>query len=264
MAVDTSFSAWLKETGTKDFVRGKVLGIGVGRKQPKTIQNASTEEKKAYNSWRSIKQAEARKAQENEQQKQRQAAQFAGFEEVLVNILNTTSAREIANRRLLEQIQRVNSVDLSIDTSNYIGDNEIESKYPGLIESIFSQTSSHGNSFREEEDYSEVVVTNTINTREEILNHIRWMVTKPSSTLDVELRNVEDMGSWVLQTTENVGLTASSDGGSILGVKNVEKPKPITPKIALEPIQIPIIQIKKDAEVISRSKLIPYDMKFNK
>jgi hypothetical protein len=72
------------------------------------------------------------------------------------------------------------------------------------------------------------------------------------------------MGSWVLQTTENVGLTASSDGGSILGVKNVEKPKPIPPKIALEPMQIPIIQIKKDAEVISRSKLIPYDMKFSK
>lgn len=264
MAVDTSFSTWLKETDTKDFVRKKVLGVGLGRKEPKTFQNASADEKKAYNSWKTIKQSEALKEREKEQQKQRQASQLAGFQEVLVNILNTPSAREIANRRILEQIQRVSSVDLSIDTSNYIGDNEIESKYPGLIESIFTQTASHGNSFKEEEDYAEVVVTNTINTREEILNHIRWMIAKPNSTLDVELRNVEDMGSWVLQTTENVGLSVSSDGGSILGVKNIEKPKAIPPKVPLEPIQIPIIEIKKDAEVISRTKLIPYDMKFSK
>lgn len=263
MAVDTSFSTWLRQTDTKDFVRAKVIGIGLGKKQPKNLQNASIEEKNAYRSWKSIKESKAQKEKEKENQKQLQEAQFTGFGEVLINILNTPSSREIANRRILEQIERVNSVDLSIDTSNYIGDNEIESKYPGLIESIFSQASLHGNFFKEEEDYSEVVVTNTINTRDEILNHIRWMVTKPSSILDVELRNAEDMGSWVLQTTEDVGLGVSSDGDSNLGVKNIEKPKSIPQKISIPPIQIPIIEIKKDAEVISRTKLISYDMNFS-
>ena len=259
MAVDTSFSAWLKETGTKDFVRGRVLGIGLGRKQPKTLQNASTEETEAYRKWKSIKDAKTQKEVETKDQQQRQAQQFAGFEELLINILNTPSAREIENRKFLEQIQRIESADLSTDTSNYIGDNEIESKYPGLIESIFSQLNLHGESFKEEENYAEVVVTNTINTRDEILNHIRWLITKPNSTLDVELRNAEDMGSWVLQTTENVGL-----GTDKLGVKNTERPKPVSEKVVIPPIQIPIIEIKKDAEIISRTKLIPYDMKFSK
>jgi hypothetical protein len=68
------------------------------------------------------------------------------------------------------------------------------------------------------------------------------------------------MGNWVLQTTSDVGLGAGSQNTN-LKVKEVEKPKPIPPKIQPSPIRIPIRAIQKDAEVISQSKLIPFDLK---
>lgn len=254
MAVDTSFSTFLKETRKADFIRTGLFR----RKQPKTLSNASAIEKAEYEAWKRAK--ELIEKEKIERRINEQARQFEGFEKVVLNILNTPSARELENRKILEQIERINAVDLSIDTTNYIGDNEVESKYPGLVESIYSQIASYGNQFRKDEEYAQVVVTNTINTKDEILQHIRWMVTKPNNVNDVELRDVNEMGNWVLQTTSDVGMGAGGQNTN-LKVKEVEKPKPIPPKIQPSPIRIPIRQIQKDAEVISQSKLIPFDLK---
>lgn len=254
MAVDTSFSTFLKETRKADFIRTGLFR----RKKPKTLSNASASEKAEYEAWKRAK--ELKEEEKIERRINEQARQFEGFEKVVLNILNTPSARELENRKILEQIERINAVDLSIDTTNYIGDNEVESKYPGLVESIYSQIASYGNQFRKDEEYAQVVVTNTINTKDEILQHIRWMVTKPNNVNDVELRDVNEMGNWVLQTTSDVGMGAGGQNTN-LKVKEVEKPKPIPPKIQPSPIRIPIRQIQKDAEVISQSKLIPFDLK---
>lgn len=261
--MDTTVRAWLKETGRKDFTRKKVFGIGIGKKIP--IMDASQlnkDDRKQYEAWKKQKEDIIVAQTEAKFRAEELAKQFEGFDEIVTNIVNTPSNRELANRKLLEQIQRINEIDLSIDTSNYIGDNEIESKYPNLVESIFAQVSSYGNEFREEEKYAQVVVTNTINSKDEILEHIRWMILKPNSSLDVELRNAENMGAWVLQTTSDVGLGVGvKSTNTNLSVKKVEEPKPPRPRPILPQLQIPIRQIQKDATVIASSKLIPYDEK---
>lgn len=140
-------------------------------------------------------------------------------------------------------------------------DNSIEKKYPGLVDSIFENVQSYGNEFRDEESYAQVVVTNTINNKSEILSHINWMVTPPTSTTDVEIRDANTLGSWVLQTTEDVGMGIGSDESTgELGVKNTEKPKPPKRKGFLRRIGSPTSEIKKDANDIASKRNLPIDV----
>jgi len=53
------------------------------------------------------------------------------------------------------------------------------------------------------EKYAEVTVTETIDTKEEMLKHIEWLV----SDSDDELRKVNTFGSWVVETTSQLGFT---------------------------------------------------------
>jgi len=274
--VDVSFKTFLKETGKKTYIRTGLFR----RKREKTLSNAPQSEKTEYYSWRSTKLAEAQRKEIELRQAQLKIVNdarkevglppifrldeyepFAGFDELVLNILNTPSAREVANKKKLEQIERINSVDLSLESEKYIGENSIESKYPGLIDAIFSNVSEYGNTLRDDEEYAQVVVTDTINNKSEILSHIEWLVAKPGSTLDVELRDVNEMGSWVLQTTEDVGLGAGGRGYNS-SVKQVERPKPPRPRPILPQLSIPIGEIKKDAIVIGSSKLIPFDQRY--
>ena len=258
MAVDTSFSTFLKETGKADFFRTGLFR----RKRSKTLSNAPASEIAEYAAWKREKnKQEALQQQVDVTSQLNLENQFQGFDKIVLNILNTPSARELQNKKILEQIERINAVDLSIDTTNYIGDNDIESRYPGLVDSVASQLASYGNSFREDETYAQTVVTNTINTKPEILEHIRWMILPPNNVADVDLRDVNLMGSWVLQTTPDVGMGAGGENTN-LSVKSVEQPKPIAPKIQPTPIKIPINQIQKDAKIISQSKLIPFDLNY--
>ena len=72
------------------------------------------------------------------------------------NIIQNTSPsqRELDNKALLDSIERIEAVDLSLETSNYVMDNSIEKKYPRLVDSIFENVQSYGNEFRDEEQYS--------------------------------------------------------------------------------------------------------------
>lgn len=264
MATDTSVKAWLEETGRKTFTRTKVFGLGLGKKVPITNPSQlSPRDRKRYYKWKGDTQKAEEQREINRENTRREylglPPVFEGFDDIVSNIVTTPSAREIANKKVLEQIKRINSVDLSRDTKDYIGNNEIESKYPGLIDSIFSEVASYGNEFRDDEEYAQVVVTDTINNKEEILNHVRWLISKPGSPLDVELRNVEEMGSWVLQTTSDVGMGVGTNSKTDLSVKPTEQPRPPRPRPILPPLEIPIGEIKKDAVVIGSNKLIPYD-----
>ena len=52
------------------------------------------------------------------------------------------------------------------------------------------------------EKYAEVSITETIDTKEEMLKHINWLVSD-----DTELREVKTFGSWVVETTTQLGFT---------------------------------------------------------
>mgnify|MGYP000892556203 CR=1 FL=1 len=57
--------------------------------------------------------------------------------------------------------------------------------------------------FADGEAYAEVLVTDTITTKEDILKHINWVVG--SSVEQEEIRLVETFGAWERQTTEKLG-----------------------------------------------------------
>lgn len=54
--------------------------------------------------------------------------------------------------------------------------------------------------FRIGEAYAEVKIVNTIETKEDILKHINWIVSS-----DEEIRDVESYGGWIVELTENLG-----------------------------------------------------------
>jgi hypothetical protein len=254
MAIDTSWSTWMREAGIKTYVRTGLFR----RKRTKTYDRFSSKaERRQYDAWKAAK----LKAEDD-----RITNLFQPSEVALeaVNIIQNTSPsqRELDNIALLESIQRIEAVDLSLERSNYAIDNSIEKKYPGLVDSIFSNVQSYGNEFRDEEEYAQVVVTNTINNKSEILSHINWMVTPPTSTTDVDIRDANSLGSWVLQTTEDVGMGIGSDeSDGNLGVKDTEKPKSPKRKGILRPIGAPTSEIKRDGNNIAKNIKLPFDTK---
>ena len=58
--------------------------------------------------------------------------------------------------------------------------------------------------FKIPEDYAEVNITKTITTKEDVLKHINWMVSS-----DTSLRRANEMGSWELELTEELGMDHS-------------------------------------------------------
>lgn len=257
MAIDTSWSTWMKEAGIKTYVRTGLFR----RKRTKTYNDfSSDEERRQYNAW---------KKQKEDAESERISNLFEPSDVSLeaANIVQNTSPsqRELDNKALLDSIERIEAVDLSLETSNYVIDNSIEKKYPGLVDSIFENVQSYGNEFRDEEQYAQVIVTNTINNKSEILSHINWMVTPPTSTTDVEIRDANTLGSWVLQTTEDVGMGIGSDeSNGNLGVKSTEEVKPPKQKGILRRIGAPSDEIKRDGNQISRGTRLPFDVdKFN-
>jgi len=253
---DLSFKAFLKEKGYRDYVRTGLFQ----RKRTKTYDRASKKEKREYTEWKSQKESEyearVREAQIN---------QMEGVDSSLTSaeVIKRTgpSQRELDNQRFLESIERIEAVDLSLDLGNYLGDATLEERYPGLVESITEQVFAYGNEFRAEEEYAEVIVTDTINNSLEVAEHINWMITPPNSTLDVEIRDVESFSNFVLQTTENAGLGLDVDGNKNLQVKDTEKPKSKPPKIQPRKINSPRELIKRDAKVIDRTKPLPFDIR---
>lgn len=254
MAIDTSWSTWMKEAGIKTYVRTGLFR----RKRTKTYNDfSSDEERRQYNAW---------KKKKEDAESERISNLFEPSDVALeaANIIQNTSPsqRELDNKALLDSIERIEAVDLSLETSNYVMDNSIEKKYPGLVDSIFENVQSYGNEFRDEEQYAQVIVTNTINNKSEILSHINWMVTPPTSTTDVEIRDANTLGSWVLQTTEDVGMGIGSDeSNGNLGVKSTEEVKPPKRKGILRRIGAPSEEIKRDGNQISRVTRLPFDMK---
>jgi len=255
---DLSFSTFLKEKGYKNYVRTGLFR----RKRAKTIGRASAKEKREYQSWKADKQSEYnRKVKEAAENNVRSSSQSFNFETANIQIKSTPSQRELNNKKKLEQIERIEAVDLSLDLGNYLGDETLEERYPGLVQSITEQVVSYGNTFRADEEYAEVVVTNTISNALEVSDHIKWLITPPDSTSDVELRDVNSMGNWSLQTTESVGLGIKSDGTLNLNLKEVEEPKEIPQKIIPRKILSPIVQIRKDAKIIEKTKPLPFDVR---
>lgn len=254
MAIDTSWSTWMKEAGIKTYVRTGLFR----RKRTKTYNDfSSDEERRQYNAWK-------KKKEDAEAERISNLFEPSDVSLEAANIIQNTSPsqRELDNKALLDSIERIEAVDLSLETSNYVMDNSIEKKYPGLVDSIFENVQSYGNEFRDEEQYAQVIVTNTINNKSEILSHINWMVTPPTSTTDVEIRDANTLGSWVIQTTEDVGMGIGSDeSNGNLGVKSTEEVKPPKRKGILRRIDAPSDEIKKDGNQISRVTRLPFDIK---
>lgn len=201
--VDTSFQTFLSEKGYKLYVRTGLFR----RKRTKTYSRASKKEKQEYNIWKQqkIKAAEDQQKALTELQESAERA-IAEINKDVLNIKAEKSQREIDNIKRLEEIERIESVDLSKDLSSYIKENPIEEKYPGLVESVTDSISEYANSFRDEEEYAQVIVTNNINNSKEVLEQLNWLTLQPDSPTDVPLREVSTFGRWVLQTTGDVGL----------------------------------------------------------
>ena len=56
------------------------------------------------------------------------------------------------------------------------------------------------------ETYAEVRITETIDTKKDILKHIDWMVSP-----DPDLRKVDDFGAWIVETTPSLGFLPETD-----------------------------------------------------
>ena len=201
--VDTSFQTFLIEKGYKLYVRTGLFR----RKRTKTYDRASKKEKQEYNVWKQqkIKAAQDQQKALTELQESAERA-IAEINKDVLNIKAEKSQREIDNIKRLEEIERIEVVNLSQDLSSYIKENPIEEKYPGLVESVTNSISEYANSFRDEESYAQVIVTDSINNSEEVLEQLNWLTLQPDSPTDVPLREVNTFGSWVLQTTGDVGL----------------------------------------------------------
>lgn len=254
---DLSFSTFLKEKGYRDYVRTGFFR----RRRAKTLARASSKEKREYESWKADKQFEYNRKVKEAAENNVRSSQSFGFETANIQIQSTPSQRELNNKKLLEQIERIEAVDLSLDLGNYIGDKTLEERYPGLVQSITEQVVSYGNTFRADEEYAEVVVTDTINNALEVANHINWLITPPNNITDVELRSIDEMGSWSIQTTESVGLGTKSDGTLNLNLKEIEQPKEVPQKIFPRELFSPILEIKKDAKLIEKTKTLPFDVR---
>lgn len=201
--VDTSFQTFLSEKGYKLYVRTGLFR----RKRTKTYSRASKKEKQEYNIWKQQKITAAEDQQKALTELQESAERaIAEINKDVLNIKAEKSQREIDNIKRLEEIERIESVDLSKDLSSYIKENPIEEKYPGLVESVTDSISEYANSFRDEEEYAQVIVTNNINNSKEVLEQLNWLTLQPDSPTDVPLREVSTFGRWVLQTTGDVGL----------------------------------------------------------
>lgn len=201
--VDTSFQTFLSEKGYKLYVRTGLFR----RKRTKTYSRASKKEKQEYNIWKQQKITAAEDQQKALTELQESAERaIAEINKDVLNIKAEKSQREIDNIKRLEEIERIESVDLSKDLSSYIKENPIEEKYPGLVKSITDSISEYANSFRDEEEYAQVIVTNNINNSKEVLEQLNWLTLQPDSPTDVPLREVSTFGRWVLQTTGDVGL----------------------------------------------------------
>lgn len=254
---DLSFKTFLREKGYRNYVRTGLFR----RKRDKTIGRASAKERREYESWKADKQFEYNRKVKEAAENNVRSSQSFNFETANIEIKSTPSQRELDNKKRLEQIERIEAVDLSLDLGNYIGDKTLEERYPGLVQSIAEQVVSYGNTFRADEEYAEVVVTNTINNALEVANHINWLITPPNNITDVELRSIDEMGSWSVQTTESVGLGTKSDGTLNLNLKEVEQPKEVPQKIFPRELFSPILQIKKDAKLIEKTKTLPFDVR---
>lgn len=190
MALDVEFSTFLKEKGYKNYVRTGLFR----RKRAKTYDRASDSEKREYNAWKKKKTEEYN----------------AAFNTSNLPDVDSLGFVDVERDKTLESLNKdivyIDRVDLSDDIGNYFLENEIEQKYPELVELIYENVSDYASEFQVGEEYAQVIVTNTINNRVEILDHVRWMITPPTAPNDVELRNAEEMGTWVLQTTDDVGI----------------------------------------------------------
>lgn len=67
--------------------------------------------------------------------------------------------------------------------------------------------------FKVPEDYAEVVVRDTIESKEDIILHINWLVDADNS--NEELREVHSFGNWSVETTELLGFDHSAQMESL-------------------------------------------------
>jgi hypothetical protein len=73
--------------------------------------------------------------------------------------------------------------------------------------------------FKISEDYAEVNITKTITTKEDVLKHINWLVSSDSS-----LRPANQMGSWEIELTEQLGMDHSKQLSQLQSMLINEEP----------------------------------------
>ena len=74
-----------------------------------------------------------------------------------------------------------------------------------VIDESFIKTYSTQNKFKIAEDYAEVAVSDTIKTKNQILQHIDWLCSRGET-----LRQASNMGAWSVETTDALGFDHAS------------------------------------------------------
>lgn len=98
--------------------------------------------------------------------------------------------------RLEEDIERVNETA------------EFEKRYPGLLDTVFKEIDNGeywlNQVFKDKEEYAAVTVTDSISDIPTLRAHIEWILTPIRDKQNVELRDVSQMGKWIVASGDEL------------------------------------------------------------
>mgnify|MGYP001239759440 CR=1 FL=1 len=85
---------------------------------------------------------------------------------------------------------------------------EFEKRYPGLLDTVFKEIDEGeywlNQTFRDKEAYAAVTVTDSISDIPTLRTHIEWLLSPATDKQNVELRDVNQMGKWIVATGEEL------------------------------------------------------------
>ena len=230
MAVDTSFSTFLRVTGKRNYIRTGLFK----RKRAKTYDNADGRERAEYNSWKRKREEEDRKSREIK------IPTFQGPGDAIQELLQSVEykqyeAEEIDYAKLFEEEQAAyfNGIE-------FLKNLKVTEKYPDLIPNVYSSLKNYNLNFNDSEKYagvkSEASPDGEYN-ESWIERHVTWMIT-PDGT-EPNLRQINSMGRWTFQG--DVATLAKGGGGGettpAITNPTTETSYPRPPKLGIGPLQ---------------------------
>lgn len=122
----------------------------------------------------------------------------------------------ISNDTENETNPNINRLEEDIERANETA--EFEKRYPGLLDTVFKEIDEGGywlnEVFKDKESYAAVTVTDSISDIPTLRAHIEWILSPIRDKQNVELRDVSQMGKWVI-----------ASGNELLDISNTRNVK---------------------------------------